>query len=197
MVTPSRRSPIRLLPVVALCAMALLTRGSLAQYFGTIFGRAFTLSRSPPPADAPDTEPITDWLPPAPASIPNGACVAAFDFDGVLRAAPPNARDKNVPAPEAISVIQACKNAGWKIAICSANDSPATMRMVLGQRLDPSTFSSDFFSSPAFQTHNDDKSVTLRNLISFFNTSPQCIMFFDDKGWNKPYAQQTGVLFIH
>ncbi|EFJ46265.1 hypothetical protein VOLCADRAFT_118129 [Volvox carteri f. nagariensis] len=189
--------------VLALVCGFAMTRGSQAQFWGSLFNWATVPPRSPSAANsAPDPSPgpaeiPTDWLPPPPAFVPTAPCVAAFDFDGVLRAAPPEAKDQNVPAPEARSVIQASKNAGWEIAICSANDSPATMKLVLGQRLDPVTFSPQFFNSPAFQTHNDDKSVTLTNLIRYYGTSPQCVMFFDDKGWNKDYAKQVGVIFIH
>ncbi|KAG2446961.1 hypothetical protein HYH02_008115 [Chlamydomonas schloesseri] len=101
------------------------------------------------PARAP-----TDRLPPVPASKPRDTCVCAFDFDGVLRAAPPGARDQDVPAPDAKRVVQGCK------------------------------------------MHYDDKSITLGNIIKYYDTQPGCVMLFDDQEWNKAYASDLGVLMI-
>ncbi|KXZ49176.1 hypothetical protein GPECTOR_22g766 [Gonium pectorale] len=159
-------------------------------------GAQTTRSREVPENPPEDNSPDVDLYPPPPASVPQGTCVCAFDFDGVLRAAPPGAADQDTPAPEARMVVDACKAAGWAVAICSSNDSPAKMKMVLGQRLDPSTFTPQFFNSPAFQIKNDNKTPLLRNIIRYHQTLPQCVAFFDDRNWNKEYAAETGVLFI-
>ncbi|PNW76736.1 hypothetical protein CHLRE_11g469224v5 [Chlamydomonas reinhardtii] len=116
--------------------------------------------------------------------------------DGVLRAAPPGARDQDVPAPDAKRVVQGCKDAGYEIAIASANDEIDKMKKVLGQRLDPAVFTEAFFDSSAFQMHYDDKSITLNNIIKYYDTQPGCVMLFDDQEWNKAYATDQGVLMI-
>ncbi|KAG2498590.1 hypothetical protein HYH03_003341 [Edaphochlamys debaryana] len=141
-------------------------------------------------------EPLSDWFPPAASPVPRGKCVCALDFDGVLRGPPPGATDLDTPAADASRVVQACKDAGMHIAICSANDNYDKMSTVLSQRVDPSTFTPAFFQSGAFQMSTDDKSVTLNNIIRYFNTPPSCVMLFDDMDFNKPYAQQTGAIFI-
>ncbi|KXZ54925.1 hypothetical protein GPECTOR_4g998 [Gonium pectorale] len=70
------------------------------------------------------------------------------------------------------------------------------MKLVLGQRLDPSIFSPEFFSSSAFQMHYDNKSISLLNIIRHFDTQPQCVVLFDDQPWNRDYARETGAIFI-
>ncbi|KAG2432257.1 hypothetical protein HXX76_009175 [Chlamydomonas incerta] len=172
---------------------------STSGWQGGFFGRWVAAGGSEDgaePQPAQPARPPTDRLPPIPASKPRDTCVCAFDFDGVLRAAPPGARDQDVPAPDAKRVVQGCKDAGYEIAIASANDDIEKMKKVLGQRLDPSVFTEAFFDSSAFQMHYDDKSITLSNIIRYYDTQPGCVMLFDDQEWNKAYASDLGVLMI-
>lgn len=122
------------------------------------------------------------------------SCVCSFDFDLTLRIV--KGKDYDFPAPDAMSVIQACQSRGCNIAIASANGNSDKLKHVLGSRVDPSVFTDNFFSSPAFQYGNDDKSISLRAIRAFYNADPGCLVLFDDQWFNKQFADRTGSVFI-
>ncbi|GIL41963.1 hypothetical protein Vafri_46, partial [Volvox africanus] len=127
---------------------------------------------------------------------PYDTCVCVFDFDETLRVISPDKTDLDMPAQDGAGIIRKCREYGWEIAVASANDNYQKLEKILSQRIDGSIFSPEFFNSSAFQYHWFNKTVSLHNIMRYYDTQPQCMMLFDDAEHNRKYADALGVTFI-
>ncbi|GLC35125.1 hypothetical protein PLESTM_000282100 [Pleodorina starrii] len=128
---------------------------------------------------------------------PYDTCVCVFDFDETLRVISSDKKDWDVPAQDGAGIIAKCKEYGWEIGVASANDNVQKLHKVLGQKVDNSTFTQEFFDSSAFQYHWYNKTVSLDAIARYYDTQPECMMLFDDMEHNRKYAEALDVTFMH
>eukprot|EP00884_Botryococcus_braunii_P010497 jgi/Botrbrau1/19449/Bobra.0338s0070.1 len=127
---------------------------------------------------------------PVTATEAEGRCVCIFDFDDTIRLSGGSV------APEFPSVLASCLSSKYQIAIASASCTVDFQKRYLHDNVNSSVFSWGFLGSPAYQTCEGWKKISLQRVTDFYGTPPPCSMLFDNNGGSKAYADELGVVFF-
>jgi hypothetical protein len=111
-----------------------------------------------------------------------GVCI--FDFDGTIRLG------SGKIGEFAKETIEGCLSKGLKLAIVSASHDPALIKRTL-MKLTPGVFPEPFFTSPAFQVGQENKTPMIEKVMQYYKSTPECMLLFDDA--NKQHADNVGI----
>ena len=100
-------------------------------------------------------------------------------------------------APDAKWVIDACVAKGYDLGLATAGCRTEFVKNYLRTRVDPDAWTASLLASPAFQSCQPYKISSLPPILAYYNLSSAhgCGVLFD-QGFNKGYADRTGVGFV-
>ena len=100
-------------------------------------------------------------------------------------------------APAAKWVIDACVAHGYDVALATAGCRADFVRAYLAKRVDPDVWTPALLASPAFQACQPVKTNSIPPIMAHYglDTARGCGVLFD-QGFNKRYADLTGVGFV-
>jgi len=139
--------------------------------------------------------------------IVNGAPVCVFDIDQTLTRQPlasasscgvsslPAGSDLRLPAVYASEAISACYDAGFNLAIATAEAKIlAEASIPWLTDLSGNRFNSSFFASPAFGYGASNKTDMLLAIQQYYQVSSSCVVLFDDQMSNVNTAIGLGMI---
>jgi hypothetical protein len=103
--------------------------------------------------------------------------------------------DARLTGAYARNAIAECYAAGFQVAIATAE--PLILAKLSAPwltQLSNNRFNSSFFDTPAFGHGNSNKTHMLLGIQSYFETTPECVILFDDQISNDKTADDLGML---
>jgi hypothetical protein len=98
-------------------------------------------------------------------------------------------------AVDAKWVIDACVARGYEVGIATAGCRADFVKSYLNKRVDPDVFTLPLLASAAFQSCQPYKVTSLPAVLAHYGSPRACGILFD-QGFNKRYADDSGVGFV-